>query len=779
MYQARTLGNFITSTETGGPRIVVIGSNERGSFEVSASKIDTALSNIPEIKIYAAGGDLFSDTVRVTGFADLNPGSSITFHINSSDTTLVLNAEKLFQTIVNLVEGQNHIYATLEYGSGFLSQSTVVTYNRIIDHTPKAKIQTIVNGNSVIMDADSSYDPDGEILSFLWEQDLNNPAPVSISGSTSQIATFITPDVFGEYYFTLTATAPGNRQGWARTVVVVSDTANYAPDYTKWHPAWVDTQVVYSIFVRSFDSEGNFNAVTARIPQLKDLGINTIWFLPIHSTTNNIGPDNPGYAITDYYGIVEDYGTDADFQNLINVAHQNGIRIVMDHVIQHTSVLHPFMKDANVYKEYSPYYPFYMWDSNNNFIYLFTWVDLPSINYEEEPTRKYLLDMAEYWVEQFNIDGFRCDVAWAINDLRTSGPAYWQRFRRNLKAVKPDIFLLAEADSKFSRYFDKKFDAAYDWSWFNNVKSIFGGSGSIDSLNSTIEYYFSPQFPKDARPFEFLENHDEQRFIEAFGLGASKLAASLLFSSPGIPMIYAGQEVGELTNRGIINWNDPNNLRSYYKKLVGIRNSNPALHSGDFTRIVNSDAGNVYSFLRTKAGNDAIALFNFNNDQVTTTIHVPIDKISFDSTETFYLNDVLNTQVFQVVGSQLKNYEISIPGNKSRILILSYTPINIVEEEEIPVPQKYEISQNFPNPFNPSTTIRYSLPYNSTVKILVYNILGERVANLLSGEVGAGFHEISFNASRYASGVYFYTIEAQSLNGKQNFNAVKKMILLK
>ncbi len=344
--------------------------------------------------------------------------------------------------------------------------------------------------------------------------------------------------------------------------------------------------------------------------------------------------------------------------------------------------------------------------------------------------------------------------------------------------MKPDIFLLAEADSKSSRYFDKKFDAAYDWSWFNNVKSIFGGSGSIDSLNAAIEYYYNPQFPKDARPFKFLENQDEQRFIEAFGLGASKLAASLLFSSPGIPMLYAGQEVGELTFRGIINWNDPNNLQQYYKKLVGIRNLNPALNSGDFTRVVNSDAGSVYSFLRTKVDNNVIALFNFGNDQVTTTIHVPLDKISFDSTETFYLNDVLNDQAFMVVGSQLANYEITIEGTKSRILVLSYTPITNVDDEEV-IPQQYELSQNFPNPFNPSTTIRYSLPYNSRVKILVYNILGERVAFLLNGEVSAGFHEISFNARRYASGVYFYYIEAKSVDGKKDFTAVKKMILLK
>jgi len=291
-----------------------------------------------------------------------------------------------------------------------------------------------------------------------------------------------------------------------------------------------------------------------------------------------------------------------------------------------------------------------MWDSNNNYIYLFTWVDLPSINFEEESTRNYLVEMAKYWMQNFEIDGYRCDVAWAINDLRTSGPAYWQRFRRNLKAMKPDIFLLAEADARFSRYFDKKFDAAYDWNWYGNLKSIFSGSGSIDSLNAAVEYYYNPQFPQHARPFRFLENHDEQRFIEIYGLGATKLAAAILFSSPGVPMLYAGQEVGEFTFRGIINWNDPNNLRAYYKKLTSIRNNNPAIHSGDYTRVPNSEPQSVYSFLRTEENNNVITAFNFGSGQVIANLQVSIELLAFDSTETFYLNDVLNNKSY--LGSQ-------------------------------------------------------------------------------------------------------------------------------
>jgi glycosidase len=777
--QARTMNNFIPISGIGGPRITKIGSNGRGAFKVHPSQIDPQLGLAPEIRLLTIGGEIRTDSIIVYGFAEAPANTEVTLHTTLYDTTLTTNTDSLFFAKIKLNEGENLLSASMIYDTTLLSHSPSIVFNRIVNHNPKININTNVSGGLVTMNADSSYDPDGGNLTFLWEQDPDNPKIVVLNGSSTSIASFNFPVVTGEYYFTLKATSLSGREGWARTVISVSDSGTHIPDMRYWHPAWVDTQIVYSIFVRAFSEAGNFTEITNRIPQLKELGINTIWLLPVHPTTNNIGPDNPGYAITDYYGLYENYGTSVDFKNLINTAHQYGIKIVMDHVIQHTSILHPFMKDANVNKQYSPYYPFYMWDANNNFQYLFTWVDLPSINYEEESTRNYLLDMANYWVHDFNIDGFRCDVAWAINDLRTSGAAYWKSFRSKLKKTKPDVFLLAEADAEYPRYFDEKFDAAYDWSWFNNVKSIFGGSGSIDSLNAAIEYYFNPSFPENARPFKFTENQDEQRFIEAYGLSASKLASTLLFSSPGIPMLYAGQEVGEFSFRGIINWNDPYNLRPFYKKLTRMRHDNSSLSKGDYTRILNSTPTSVLSFLRTYENNDVITICNFNSSQVTTTLQVPIEKLSFDSTASFYLNDIVNNQYFSVVGSQLRNYTITTPAVTARVLVLSDTPLAIEENSEELIPIEYSISQNYPNPFNPSTRINYSLPFPSKVKISIFNILGEKIADLINGEMNAGYHDIQFNASTFATGVYFYFIEAKSLIGNQAFQKASKMILLK
>jgi hypothetical protein len=366
-----------------------------------------------------------------------------------------------------------------------------------------------------------------------------------------------------------------------------------------------------------------------------------------------------------------------------------------------------------------------------------------------------------------------------VNDLRAQGPAYWQKFRSELKTMKPDAFLLAEADAQYPRYFDAKFDAAYDWNWFRSVRSIISGTTSIASLDSVIQAYYQPSYPKHAIPFKFMENQDEQRFIEAYGPANTRLAAAFMFSCPGVPMLYAGQEAGEMTHRGIINWSDPQNLRPYYRKLHAIRSTARALSTGDFIRVTNNTPYQVYSFLRTKDTSNVICVYNFSEDSLGTALSVPINRLAFDSTQSFYLNDVLNGEAFPVVGANLKNYAVAIAGKSARIFVLSKTPISAADEMTGPAPETFSLMQNYPNPFNPSTTIKYELPQASVVTLRAFNILGERIAELVNKEESAGLHSAVFNGALFASGVYFFKLEARPLNGGRTYTSVKKMILMK
>ncbi|MBI2417066.1 MAG: T9SS type A sorting domain-containing protein [Ignavibacteriales bacterium] len=777
--QERLLANYNNPTQIGGKRIAVIGSEFRGAVAVSPNSINPQLALVPAISVYAGGGVLYQDTVRVTGFADVAPGSSITLKVNNNATIVTTNTAKIFSLLATLEEGVNRITAELNFNGRIVrSKSIFYTYEK--SHSPVAIITTLINGTQTSLDASSSTDPDGGVLTYLWTQDAGNPQPVTIGNTSNASINFSKPVKKGHYYFTVQVTDNTNLKSWARAVVLVTDTGMYTPDLSTFHARWIDTAVIYCVFVRTFDAAGTFNSVKNRLDEIRDLGIDCIWFLPIHPTTGNLGPDNPGYATTNYMDVLATYGTKDEFRQLVNSAHEKGIKVILDHVIQHTSDLHPFMLDANKFKQHSPYYPYYYWDANNNFQFLFTWVDLPSLNYDNKITRDYLIKAAKYWTQEFNTDGFRCDVAWAINDLRPQGPAYWKTWRSALKSMKPDALLLAEADAAATRYFDGKFDAAYDYGWFNSVRSLIAGTSQINALDSVIAYYSSAAHPKHGLPFKYLENQDEQRFIEAFGVASTKLAAALLFASPGVPMLYAGQEVGELSFRGVINWNDPNVLRPFYKKLIAIRSGEKALSGGSYTRVQTSRPQEVYSFLRLADSSNVICNYNFSPDSFTVTLNVPIRRLSFDSTATFYLNDVLNNKSYMVTGIQLKNYQIGIQGKSAQILVLSKTPItSTYDAVQKQIPTAYELMQNYPNPFNPSTTIRYDLPFESKVKLEVFNILGQRVTTLVDTRETAGVHAAVFNAERYASGLYLVRLDTEPLNGSKRFSSVKKMLLVK
>lgn len=772
------LKNYRSSSQTGGSQLALIGKPERGAARVNPVVIHPLLGQTPLIDLYATGGVLYTDSVTIWGKAYVPAGTVITIKNLANTYTAVTGSDNLFSKRIPLQEGVNSIHAEYLSPNG-LSQSSNIIYTYEKDKRPVVKVRASAAGGTVTLSADSSYSPGGGPLFYQWLQSPKNPVQVSMSSSISPTVTFPSPGVSGEYYFTVAITNNIQQVSYASTVITVAGGIASVPDYATWHPAWLDTSIIYSIFVRTFDQSGTFTGIKNRMLELKDLGVDVLWLLPIHPTTGNLGPDNPGYATTNYMDVLPQYGTKEEFRQMVETAHSYGIKVILDHVIQHTSDLHPFMKDANRYKQYSPYYPFYMWDANGNFQYLFTWVDLPSINYSSKNTRDYLLKVAKYWVHDFGVDGFRCDVAWAINDLRPEGPAYWQNWRRELKGIKPDLFLMAEADARFERYFDAKFDVAYDWNLFTAIRSLVSGTTTIAAVDSSVRYFLNPQFPQHARPYRFLENQDEQRFIEAYGISKTKLAATFLFSVPGIPSLYAGQEVGEMTFRGNIQWNDPLSMRPFYKKLISVRRSTPALFAGDYRVVPNSKPNEVYTVLRRKGNSNVIMNFNFSNSAQTVNIQVPIELLAFDSTAQFYLNDEINRISYQVTGTQLRNFQLNVPGNFAQIFILSNEPLTEIKEDIEIRPESFAITQNYPNPFNPSTSFRYSLPSGSHVNVSVYNMLGEKIDELVNASLGAGIYEAVWNGGKFASGVYFITIEAKPVNGGEAFRSTRKMLMIK
>ena len=525
--------------------------------------------------------------------------------------------------------------------------------------------------------------------------------------------------------------------------------------------SWIDDAIVYEIYPRSFSDQGGFLGVIDKIPYMTELGINTIWFMPIYK-----GPTTHGYEITDYLGFEEDYGTEAEFKQMMTQLKSANIKVILDFVVNHTSIQHPFMQNIFQYRTYSPYADFYLWTGepgNSNFDYFFNWATLPNLNYQSADVNNYFLKVAEHWVRTYFIDGYRCDVAWGVEQRSST---FWSEWRSRLKNIKPEIFLEAEASSSDSTFYQNRFDSANDWDLRNKLLSVITGTNSIDDLNSEVLRYYNP----NARPFRFVENHDEIRMASAYDTKRSKLAHSVLFTLNGVPLIYSGGEVGELTNRGKIDWSDPENIRPYFKKLIQIRKQ--YVHNPQITRLANSEAAKVYTYASASGEKVLVTAANFKD--VILPFTVDLSVLPWDGTSTYYLTNLLDGTVQAILPGQRGSYSLNLNEFEAKIFYYGLDSVTVdVDDENNTIVKQFELYQNYPNPFNPTTKIKYQIPSEEKVLLKIYDVLGREVKTLVNEIRSAGVHEIEFNASSLASGIYFYRISAG------NYSDIKKIVLLK
>ena len=224
-------------------------------------------------------------------------------------------------------------------------------------------------------------------------------------------------------------------------------------------PDWLRTGTIYEIFPRDFSSAGNFNGVTAKLDDIKALGVNVLWIMPIHpiGEKGRKGDFGSPYAIKDYYAVNPDYGTLEDFQRLVEGAHQRGMRVIMDIVANHTAWDSVLMAHPEFYKQ----------DGQGQIVPpVPEWTDVAGLNYQNPELRKYMIAMLKYWLQTADVDGFRCDVAYAVPT------DFWEQARAELSKIKPDIMMLAEASKP--ELLTNAFDIDYSWpllATLNNVIS--------------------------------------------------------------------------------------------------------------------------------------------------------------------------------------------------------------------------------------------------------------------------------------------------------------------
>jgi cyclomaltodextrinase / maltogenic alpha-amylase / neopullulanase len=383
---------------------------------------------------------------------------------------------------------------------------------------------------------------------------------------------------------------------------------DFSREQARESPAWVSDAVIYQIFPRNFSPEGNFNAITAQLDRLKELGVTILWLMPIHpiGQEKKKGTIGSPYAVRDYYAINPDYGVKEDLQRLVRETHRRGMKIIIDIVANHTSWDSVMMKTPEFYTRDSqgriqPPVP--------------DWADVADLNYENPKLRDYIIDMLKYWLREFDLDGFRCDVAGFVPT------DFWERARTELEKIKPDIVMLAEWHSPDLMV--KAFDLDYAWPFHSAIMDVIFGTRPATALRETwIEE--RAKFPRNALHMRFSDNHDERRAIVRFGERAALAASALVFTMDGAPLLYNGMEVGDTTESGApalfeklpVFWQIAERrpeFPRFYKQIIALRRQHAALRQGETEWLKNSDDARIVTFVRRADDQEVFVAINLSN----------------------------------------------------------------------------------------------------------------------------------------------------------------------
>jgi cyclomaltodextrinase / maltogenic alpha-amylase / neopullulanase len=379
---------------------------------------------------------------------------------------------------------------------------------------------------------------------------------------------------------------------------------------------WVRDAVIYSVYLRSFSPEGTFTGLERRVPELKELGITTIWLMPIHpvGVKNRKGTLGSPYAIQDYYGINPEFGTFDDFRQLLATVHKHGMKLIIDLVANHTSW------DSKLITEHPE------WFTKNRAGDIIApnadWHDVADLDYGKSGLRRYMADMMLYWVRDIGIDGFRCDVAEMVPT------DFWEAARDELDRVKP-IMMLAEGSLPEEHV--KAFDLTYSWNVYDAIAPLLSGkrpAALMDQILDTEDL----QFPRGSLRMRFTTNHDKNAWdapaIEKFGKAGLKLATVLVNTLPGVPMIYTGEEVAnnrklDLFEKVSVDWTRPRDFGDLYKMLFALRRANSALTRGEYIRVKGTPEESSFAFLRVDGAKRVFVAVNVGDKTARLKLKMP------------------------------------------------------------------------------------------------------------------------------------------------------------
>jgi glycosidase len=558
--------------------------------------------------------------------------------------------------------------------------------------------------------------------------------------------------------------------------------------------------IIYELLVRDFVSTRWFKTVEDTLSYLKRLGVNAIEFMPVMEFEGN---DSWGYNPDFQMALDKYYGTPDAFKSLIDKAHSMGIAVILDIVLNHAYNQSPL---ARLY-----------WDTSNNRPAANNpWFNSVSpnpaysfgndFNHESSKTKYFIDRVNKYWITEYHADGFRFDFAKGFTNTYGEGTPYdskriaiMQRMAEKIWAIDSTSILILE---NFVDNAEEKVESGFGFlSWgnmnynYNEATMGYNQPGHSDLRNA---YFGFRGWPKPSL-VSYMESHDEERLMyknEQYGNhspyynvklisnGLKRMgeAAAFFLTVPGPKMIWQFGELGydysinypsltsadRLTAKPV-KWeyfNDPERQRLYkiFAAIIKLRNSNPVFETIQAMNVTDSLKSIQFSDSSMKV--NIIGNFGVYQSNINPNFQQPGEWYDYLSGDSINVSD--QNALIPIAPGEYHIYTtVKLP-----VPDLSFT--TAVKNNESGIITNYKLEQNFPNPFNPSTTIEYQIPKAGLITLKIFDILGREVETLVNNEYkSSGDYKVVFSASNLASGIYFYQLKADE------FTSAKKMILLK
>lgn len=369
----------------------------------------------------------------------------------------------------------------------------------------------------------------------------------------------------------------------------------------------VSSDIIYQANPRFFGENGCLEALTAQLPRISGMGCDILWVMPVYETgeLNSIGSP---YCIRDFKTVNPRYGTLSDFKNLVDAAHAEGMKVLLDWVANHTSWDHPWI---------SLYPDRYVKDTDGNIISPESWNDVAQLDFSNPETREAMTDAMTYWVRETGIDGFRCDYAGGLPH------DFWAKLISDLHSINPDIIMLAETGD--TTYYTDGFDLIYDWSSSSAISSAFNGGKPADAVKEAAEAMTKVPDGKSILRFAFnhdtaAENDMDKLFGSAEAIPAAYVLASML---NGTPMIYSSMDVSGLTGKqSFFNYRTLTfsaELTATYKAINSAFRNTADVRRGELRDYSNSS---VACFTRSTPEHDLLVAVNTTGN--TQSVRIPI-----------------------------------------------------------------------------------------------------------------------------------------------------------